>query len=745
MPEAAGWQFEVEVHPPDWRLPAGPSWLAGWIRANGGGAATDLRAWLDGRLFLGLPGLPKPGWDEKFLGHAAPPYAGWILQIAPHRHARLLRLEARDARGVWSEFFRQAITAAPEAPECPPPLSLASRLAGLAPALLRRHARDPRAPLAALAREVVATALATPLNALPNPPFHGALEEPAATGRVRYGRLSVTGWLAHRAAKIRRLTALADDAPECALPHGLARGDVSGVFADLPGHERSQFVGQADLPPDATSPALLRIFAELENGEKHLVFAQRFTPLVLAGADAPLPPLSRLTFARALWALRGAAKHHGMPLGPRAELAAGARAAWAAWREETPPRAKRPPAPITADVAPAARKPLRILVVTHNLNFEGAPRLVFELACHLARAPGHTVRVLSPQEGPLRRLFEEAGLPVEIVDLSRALAATSAGEFHAELARAVRPDWSQVDLVLANTMVSFWAIHAAMRAGKPSLLYVHESAPIRRFFGASLPPALLPIVEDALRDATRVAFTAEASRAVFGHLDKRGRFRVLPSWLDGAAIGRFAAEHDKAGLRARLGVDPGAIVLLNLGAVCERKGQHTFLRAAALLEPELRAAHPGHRFDFVMVGAREDGYLAALRQQAADAGLRHVRFVPETRENFAWHRLADLLVCTSFEESSPRVLFEAALFGTPIVSTDVNGIPELLAADQAWLTPPGDARRLADALRAALAALLAGDTGRADRARAAVAARFDVSVSLPLHHALAHEAANSHS
>ena len=37
-----------------------------------------------------------------------------------------------------------------------------------------------------------------------------------------------------------------------------------------------------------------------------------------------------------------------------------------------------------------------------------------------------------------------------------------------------------------------------------------------------------------------------------------------------------------------------------------------------------------------------------------------------------------MLVCTSFEESFPRVLLEAMVFGDRIVSTDVNGIPEML-------------------------------------------------------------------
>ena len=103
--------------------------------------------------------------------------------------------------------------------------------------------------------------------------------------------------------------------------------------------------------------------------------------------------------------------------------------------------------------------------------------------------------------------------------------------------------------------------------------------------------------------------------------------------------------------------------------------------------------------------------------------------------------MADILVCTSFEESSPRVLLEAAIFGTPIVSTDVNGIPEMLTGREAWLVEPGDHYLLAAALRRALAAHFIGSTSQAERARTSVARRFDERISLPQHLELIREAA----
>jgi glycosyltransferase involved in cell wall biosynthesis len=131
-----------------------------------------------------------------------------------------------------------------------------------------------------------------------------------------------------------------------------------------------------------------------------------------------------------------------------------------------------------------------------------------------------------------------------------------------------------------------------------------------------------------------------------------------------------------------------------------------------------------------------------LREEVARLGLGELTvFVPETGDIFDFYGLADIFCCTSFEESFPRVLLESAVFRLPIVTTNVNGIPEMLAEDEAWLTPPGDRYRLAEALKQALAAYLAGDRTRPEKARAAVLRKYHEANSLPLHAAVARAAA----
>jgi glycosyltransferase involved in cell wall biosynthesis len=130
------------------------------------------------------------------------------------------------------------------------------------------------------------------------------------------------------------------------------------------------------------------------------------------------------------------------------------------------------------------------------------------------------------------------------------------------------------------------------------------------------------------------------------------------------------------------------------------------------------------KLEFIMVGAREGLYLETIQQDLNLMELHNTRLVPETLDIYDWYRLADVFVCTSFEESFPRVLLESAAFKIPIVSTNVNGIPEMLVNND----------------KACLDRLHAGDTKMVSMAFARVSRFYDARISLERHVALAREA-----
>lgn len=390
------------------------------------------------------------------------------------------------------------------------------------------------------------------------------------------------------------------------------------------------------------------------------------------------------------------------------------------------------------------RMKLRMAIVTHNLRLEGAPLFILEYARYFADVEGWDVRIFSPTDGPLREKFEDSGLKVDVLDLDPVLKASNATAFHRAIDLLAKDgNWRDLDLIIGNTMLAYWVVPLAKKLGLPSALYIHESNAPRRFFSEHnlAAPEVIPIIEDALREATRVVFIAEATRKIFADLNVHDNFRLINSWIDVERIERFMAAHSREALRAKHGIAQDAVVVVNVGSVCQRKGQHIFIRAIDRLSkdhgPELARQGP---LEFIMVGAREGLYLDTIKEDIDLLGISNARLVPETFDVYDWYRLADVFCCTSFEESFPRVLLEAAAFRLPIVSTNVNGIPEMFVNnDHAFLIGAGDHHKLAATLKKALDARFSGETSMTAMAFARVSRCYDSRISLPAHVAMARE------
>ena len=384
---------------------------------------------------------------------------------------------------------------------------------------------------------------------------------------------------------------------------------------------------------------------------------------------------------------------------------------------------------------------LRLLLLTHNLNLEGAPLFLLEYATWMVREAGFGLEVMTAQDGPLRAQFEALGAHITLVDTTAVYSAPDEEVFHQRVADiAHQLDWEHIDLVVCNTLVSFWGVHLANRAHKPSLFYIHESSTIFRFFEQKLELELHHLVAEAFQQTTRALFLCQATRAYYEDLGGRGNFRIVPSWIKLGDIEVFRAGHTRTEMRRKHGFADDETVIANIGTVCERKGQHVFLRA---IEHFNRQGHRG-KFRFVMVGARPGIYLDLLKRDLARLELLNVTLVPETREVFDFFVAADQFVCTSYEESFPRVVMEAMAFRTPIVTTDVHGIVEMIGQrQQGYLVPAGDHLALSRMMWTCLAKERSGKS-LTPTAYSKALRYYDHRKVLPLHVELAREAWLAH-
>ena len=134
-------------------------------------------------------------------------------------------------------------------------------------------------------------------------------------------------------------------------------------------------------------------------------------------------------------------------------------------------------------------------------------------------------------------------------------------------------------------------------------------------------------------------------------LDTRQNFTVIHNGLDRRRLVAAAAGLDRRQVRQALGVAPDDIVLLLLGTVCDRKGQHDLARALALL-PQAVAA----RVRTFFVGDRAGAYSALhdLVSKLPDERRTRTTVVAESGEVARYFVAADVFVCTSRVESYPR-------------------------------------------------------------------------------------------
>jgi glycosyltransferase involved in cell wall biosynthesis len=269
------------------------------------------------------------------------------------------------------------------------------------------------------------------------------------------------------------------------------------------------------------------------------------------------------------------------------------------------------------------------------------------------------------------------------------------------------------------------------------MLYVHESASIKRFFSKMLHKHMHHVARAAFRQATRVCFLSQSSRGYFEEFNDYDNFRFVSSWIDLPRIEAFKRANSKAALRRKYGYADDETIIANIGTVCERKGQHIFIRTIDLF---MREYARGGKYRFLFVGGRPGEYQDSLIRDMQMLGINNVDIITETRDAYDFFVLSDMFVCTSYEESFPRVLLEAMAFEIPIVSTEVNGVPEMVThRAEANLVDAGDPVEFAKTMKACLEKQLNG-TSTAPMGYSKVVRAYDIARVLPKHADMAREA-----
>jgi glycosyltransferase involved in cell wall biosynthesis len=258
-------------------------------------------------------------------------------------------------------------------------------------------------------------------------------------------------------------------------------------------------------------------------------------------------------------------------------------------------------------------------------------------------------------------------------------------------------DRKQADLLHMHGYgaTTFGRAAAAMRR-LPALLHEHANLTDTPWFQKIADKALAPYTDLAIAVSASTAGFVTRARLIPA---ERTKVVYLGVPLDEFSPVRSADEVRAA--RAALGIGPDTFAIGTVTRLMPSKGnQYLIAAAGAVLD-----ALPNARIFIVGEGELQ----APLEAQARELGLGdRLVFAGFVRDIAGVLSALDLTVFPSLWEGTPLTAFEALAAGKPIVSTDADGLKDILTEGyDALMVPRRDAKALAEAI-----VTLARDPGR---------------------------------
>jgi glycosyltransferase involved in cell wall biosynthesis len=187
------------------------------------------------------------------------------------------------------------------------------------------------------------------------------------------------------------------------------------------------------------------------------------------------------------------------------------------------------------------------------------------------------------------------------------------------------------------------------------------------------------------------------SRPLAEKMRKERTRRTPPQLIPNCALLRFQnlpLPVERLPLRQALGLPSDRFYVCAAGRLSPEKGHRYLLRAVANLIDRI----PG----LLVVLLGEGRERPNLERLAAELGItNHVLFAGFKKDIHPWIQAADVLVNPSLTEGMPNVVLEAMALGTPVIATNVGGVPDLVEhLHSGVLVEPGDFTSLTAAIYA---------------------------------------------
>jgi glycosyltransferase involved in cell wall biosynthesis len=289
-----------------------------------------------------------------------------------------------------------------------------------------------------------------------------------------------------------------------------------------------------------------------------------------------------------------------------------------------------------------------------------------------------------------------------------------------QLIRRVRPHILHTHTAKAGA-IGRTAAALAGEARPPIVVHTFHGHVLRGYFDPIRTAAYTNVERALARQTTRLVAVSPEVRDDLVELGvaPANRFTVIRLGID--LDERIVEENaDGASLRRLFGIPDGSFVVGWIGRMTAIKRLPDVLAAFAALRAR------GIQATLCLVGDGPDR--EAVEDRAHMLGIaRDTLFVGYQRDVAPYYSLFDVLLLPSGNEGTPVVAIESLAAGTPVVATDVGGVPDVVENERSGLlTRVGDIDRIADALeRLARDPDLRRELGQAGRERTIPRYRVD--------------------
>ncbi len=239
-----------------------------------------------------------------------------------------------------------------------------------------------------------------------------------------------------------------------------------------------------------------------------------------------------------------------------------------------------------------------------------------------------------------------------------------------------------------GSYTSFWEKSFYVFLGKMwrKKIVIHIHGALFQTFYEQSPKMVQGLIRSILGLCDAVVVLSKSWQAFFRQLIDEAKITIVPNGIDLSQLQYVRVNKTK---------HPSIVFL---SEVSRRKGIYDLIEAA------WRMKGNGIDFQLMVVGGGEIDQVKELVSRRQLENVVTFHGPQHGRDKFAFFKTAWCFVLPSYAEGFPLAIIEAMASGLPVVSTNIGGIPDMLAhGEHGFLCKPGDIDELARYLKHILA------------------------------------------